>query len=95
MAKKIVNKQLKMEPNFWKLKKRIYAAMASQLQFSFTNVESEIYTFQTMDLCVGHPVNAWIHKGEQVNCLKLEFPLDGRIFMADWSVDLQSFQRAS
>ena len=55
----------------------------------------EVQPFQTTDLDVGHPVNAQIHKGELVNCLKLEFPLDGKIFMADWSVDLQSFQRAS
>ena len=70
--------------------------MASQLQFRFTMLSQKyVYIFQTTDLDVGHPVNAQIHKGELVNCLKLEFPLDGKIFMADWSVDLQSFQRAS
>ena len=54
-----------------------------------------VHAFETTDLDLGHPVNASIQKGELVNCLKLEFPLDGRIFMADWSVNLQSFQRGS
>ena len=87
MAKKIVNKQLKIEKmQLWPLNCSFGLPMLSQ---------KYVYIFQTTDLDVGHPVNAWIHKGELVNCLKLEFPLDGRIFMADWSVDLQSFQRAS